>query len=245
MGVRPVRIDERGRIFELSGERFSLPGLEPADVLAGLADAQAGRIRSLKAIREGRAGRRRPGGPTARESAPGVCNSTRLDWAPRSGVGRPMNYRRSDPHRHRGDNRGVLKPSLSGGGRGRRDRSGVEAPHPRPALIRGRRETLVGHPASAVLVARRRAESPPGSLGGHGICADPSAERFRSPSGHLGGESLRSHPSPAGFNASVATPVRPRHSRFQTLAQIQSACPFASRHEGQPTSPRASRRTNL
>jgi hypothetical protein len=87
MGVRPVRIDERGRIFELSGERFSLPGLEPADVLAGLADAQAGRIRSLKAIREGRAGRRRPGGPTARESAPGVCNSTRLDWAPRSGVG--------------------------------------------------------------------------------------------------------------------------------------------------------------
>jgi hypothetical protein len=137
MGVRPVRIDERGRIFELSGERFSLPGLEPADVLAGLADAQAGRIRSLKAIREGRAGRRRPGGPTARESAPGVCNSTRLDWAPRSGVGRPMNYRRSDPHRHRGDNRGVLKPSLSGGGRGRRDRSGVEAPHPRPALTRG------------------------------------------------------------------------------------------------------------
>jgi hypothetical protein len=33
-----------------------MPGLEPADVLAGLADAQAGRIRSLKAIREGRAG---------------------------------------------------------------------------------------------------------------------------------------------------------------------------------------------
>jgi hypothetical protein len=87
MGVRPVRVDERGRITELSGEPFAMPGLEPAEVLRGLADAQAGRIRSLKAIREGRAGRRRPGGPTARESAPGVCNSTRLDWAPRSGVG--------------------------------------------------------------------------------------------------------------------------------------------------------------
>jgi hypothetical protein len=58
MGVRPVRIDEQGRICELSGERFVMPGLEPADVLAGLADAQAGRIRSLKAIREGRAGGR-------------------------------------------------------------------------------------------------------------------------------------------------------------------------------------------
>jgi hypothetical protein len=82
MGVRPVRIDERGRIFELSGERFSLPGLEPADVLAGLADAQAGRIRSLKAIREGRAGGRRPGGPTARESAPGGAT-------PSASTGRP------------------------------------------------------------------------------------------------------------------------------------------------------------
>jgi hypothetical protein len=56
MGVRPVRVDEHGRIFELSGERFVMPGLEPADVLAGLADAQAGRIRSLEAIREDRAG---------------------------------------------------------------------------------------------------------------------------------------------------------------------------------------------
>jgi hypothetical protein len=58
MGVRPVRIDERGRIFELSGERFVMPGLEPENVLAGLADEQAGRTRSLKAIREDRAGRR-------------------------------------------------------------------------------------------------------------------------------------------------------------------------------------------
>jgi hypothetical protein len=31
----------------------------------------------------------------------------------------------------------------------------------------------------------------------------------------------------------------------QTLAQIARHCPLASRHEGQPTSPRASRRTNL
>jgi hypothetical protein len=56
MGVRPVRVDERGRITELSGEPFAMPGLEPAEVLRGLADAQAGRTRSLKAIREGRAG---------------------------------------------------------------------------------------------------------------------------------------------------------------------------------------------
>ncbi len=47
---RPVRIDEAGRIFELSGERFVMPGLSPDDILQAMDDERAGRKRSLKDV---------------------------------------------------------------------------------------------------------------------------------------------------------------------------------------------------
>jgi hypothetical protein len=47
---RPVRVDERGRIFEASGEPIVVEGLEPEKVLEGLADDDAGRTRALREI---------------------------------------------------------------------------------------------------------------------------------------------------------------------------------------------------
>jgi hypothetical protein len=48
--IRPVEVDQAGRIFELSGARFHMPGLEPAAVLEALEDERAGRTRSLTDI---------------------------------------------------------------------------------------------------------------------------------------------------------------------------------------------------
>ena len=47
---RPIRVDERGRMFEATGEPIIVPGLEPDKVLKGLADASAGRTRPLSEI---------------------------------------------------------------------------------------------------------------------------------------------------------------------------------------------------
>jgi hypothetical protein len=47
---RPVRIDEEGRIFEVTGERFLMPGLTPDEVREGISDVNAGRTRPLKEI---------------------------------------------------------------------------------------------------------------------------------------------------------------------------------------------------
>ncbi len=47
---RPVRVDEQGRIFETTGQRFVMPGLTPEDVLQGMADVEAGRTESLEKI---------------------------------------------------------------------------------------------------------------------------------------------------------------------------------------------------
>lgn len=47
---RPIRIDDQGRIFELSGSRFTMRGLEPEVILQGLADAEAGRLIPLSRI---------------------------------------------------------------------------------------------------------------------------------------------------------------------------------------------------
>jgi hypothetical protein len=48
--IRPVRVDDQGRIFEMTGEQFIMPGLEPDTILRALEDARLGRIRSLKDI---------------------------------------------------------------------------------------------------------------------------------------------------------------------------------------------------
>ena len=45
-----MRIDEEGRIFDLAGDPIVVAGLEPNKVLEGLADADAGRTRSLNEI---------------------------------------------------------------------------------------------------------------------------------------------------------------------------------------------------
>ncbi len=47
---RPVRIGEDGRIFEMTGERFNMPGLEPADILEALEDERAGRLHSYEEV---------------------------------------------------------------------------------------------------------------------------------------------------------------------------------------------------
>jgi hypothetical protein len=47
---RPVRVDEDGRIYEMSGERFNMPGLTPADILESFEDERAGRMRPLKEV---------------------------------------------------------------------------------------------------------------------------------------------------------------------------------------------------
>jgi hypothetical protein len=47
---RHVRLDATGRILEMSGERFEMPGLEPEAILEGLADEEAGRIFPLSQI---------------------------------------------------------------------------------------------------------------------------------------------------------------------------------------------------
>jgi hypothetical protein len=48
--IRPVEVDDSGRIFESTGERFNMPGLEPADILEAIEDERAGRVRSLREI---------------------------------------------------------------------------------------------------------------------------------------------------------------------------------------------------
>ena len=45
--ARPVRVDEAGRIFEMSGERIVTQGLAPENILKGIEDERAGRLRSL------------------------------------------------------------------------------------------------------------------------------------------------------------------------------------------------------
>lgn len=45
---RPVRVDEEtGFLYELTGERIVIPGLEPNKILAGLEDEKAGRLYPL------------------------------------------------------------------------------------------------------------------------------------------------------------------------------------------------------
>lgn len=46
--TRPVRVDEAGRIFEMSGEPIIMPGLAPENILKGIEDERAGRLRSLE-----------------------------------------------------------------------------------------------------------------------------------------------------------------------------------------------------
>jgi hypothetical protein len=46
--IRPVRVDDQGRIFEMTGEQIVMPGLEPDTILRALKDARLGRTRSLK-----------------------------------------------------------------------------------------------------------------------------------------------------------------------------------------------------
>lgn len=53
--VRPVRIDEQGRIFAMSGGRLEMPGLEPEAILQGLADADSGQLVPLDRIAADRA----------------------------------------------------------------------------------------------------------------------------------------------------------------------------------------------
>ena len=38
VAVRPVRVDEAGRLFEMSGEPIEVLGLAPEDVLQGIED---------------------------------------------------------------------------------------------------------------------------------------------------------------------------------------------------------------
>jgi hypothetical protein len=47
---RPMQVDENGNLFEITGERFVMSGLEPEAVLRGISDAEAGRVRPLKDI---------------------------------------------------------------------------------------------------------------------------------------------------------------------------------------------------
>jgi hypothetical protein len=47
---RPIRVDEQGRMFEMTGEPIIVPGLEPDKVLKGMADDAAGRARPLSEI---------------------------------------------------------------------------------------------------------------------------------------------------------------------------------------------------
>jgi hypothetical protein len=48
--VRAVRVDDEGHLFTESGEPIHIPGLGPDEVLQGLAEAEAGHGRSLRAI---------------------------------------------------------------------------------------------------------------------------------------------------------------------------------------------------
>jgi hypothetical protein len=49
--MRPVRVDETtGEIFEMTGERIMMPGLEPERILKSLEDERMGRTRTLKEI---------------------------------------------------------------------------------------------------------------------------------------------------------------------------------------------------
>jgi hypothetical protein len=48
--IRPVMVDESGRIFEMTGEQIVMPGLEPEAILESFEDERAGRMRSLKDI---------------------------------------------------------------------------------------------------------------------------------------------------------------------------------------------------
>jgi hypothetical protein len=48
--IRPVVVDESGRIFEVTGEQICMPGLEPQAILDSIEDERAGRTHSLKEI---------------------------------------------------------------------------------------------------------------------------------------------------------------------------------------------------
>jgi hypothetical protein len=54
---RFVRVDDDGRIYEMSGEPFNMPGLTPADILESFEDERAGRMRPLKEVIASRLGR--------------------------------------------------------------------------------------------------------------------------------------------------------------------------------------------
>ena len=47
---RPVRVDEQGRLYEMTGEPIVIEGLEPEKILQGIADELAGRTRPLREI---------------------------------------------------------------------------------------------------------------------------------------------------------------------------------------------------
>jgi hypothetical protein len=48
--IRPVMVDESGRICEMTGEPICMPGLEPQAILDSFEDERAGRTHSLKDI---------------------------------------------------------------------------------------------------------------------------------------------------------------------------------------------------
>lgn len=48
--ITPVTVDAQGRIWRPDGTQVVCPGLEPANILAGLRDVEAGRVRPLAEI---------------------------------------------------------------------------------------------------------------------------------------------------------------------------------------------------
>ena len=48
--LRPIHVDEQGRMFEVTGEPIVIEGLEPDKILEALADEAAGRSRPLREI---------------------------------------------------------------------------------------------------------------------------------------------------------------------------------------------------
>jgi hypothetical protein len=48
--VRPVRIDETGRVFEETGEQVLIPGLTPEDIRKSLDDEKAGRVHRFEDV---------------------------------------------------------------------------------------------------------------------------------------------------------------------------------------------------
>ena len=53
---KPVTIDSAGHVYEVTGERAIMPGIDPARVSRSINDAKSGRTRSLKEIIAARSG---------------------------------------------------------------------------------------------------------------------------------------------------------------------------------------------